>query len=108
MRLDKRQNNFPISQYQLLYQEQVLKVGSKKIKLRNKLWMVLSHLVENKNLLVTKAELVNSYWSGDLKKGDAAVTNAICQIRKILDCHLRNCSIITIAKQGYIFSDYTE
>lgn len=85
--------------------EQTLIIGNKRIKLRKKLWQVLLHLENNKNHLVVKKELIDNYWEGDFARGDIAVTNSICHLRKILEKHLKHCSIITIAKRGYIFSD---
>ena len=91
--------------YQLDLPEQTLIIGSKRIKLRKKLWQVFLHLETNKNQLVVKNELVNNYWDNDFNRGNIAVTNSISHLRKILEKHLKHCSIITIAKRGYIFSD---
>jgi len=82
---------------------QTLSTENKVVRLRGKLYFVLSCLVENQNKLVTRQKLIEECWNGNGYTGDKAVTHAICQLRKLLKDLKVPVVITTLSKQGYVF-----
>ena len=83
---------------------QTLTTPEKVIRLRGKLYFVLSCLVENQNRLVTRKQLIDECWGGNAFTGEKAVTHAICQLRKALKDLRIPVTITTLSKQGYVFT----
>ncbi len=83
---------------------QTLTTPEKVTRLRGKLYFVLSCLVENKNRLVTRKQLIDECWGGNNFTGEKAVTHAICQLRKVLKELNIPVTITTLSKQGYVFT----
>ncbi len=83
---------------------QTLTTPNKVVRLRGKLFSVLSCLVDNQNNLVTRKQLIDQCWGGNSFTGEKAVTHAICQLRKILRELNISVSITTLSKQGYVFT----
>lgn len=83
---------------------QTLTTTEKVIRLRGKLFYVLSCLVENQNQLVSRNKLINECWDGNEYTGEKAVTHTICQLRKLLKDLDIPMTITTLSKQGYVFT----
>ncbi len=83
---------------------QTLATSNKIIRLRGKLFSVLCCLVDNQNKLVTREQLIEQCWYGNRFTGQKAVTHTICHLRKMLKQQEIQASIMTLSKQGYIFT----
>jgi len=74
----------------------------KTIYLRHQLNALLTILVKNINKGVSRGELINSIWDGNIHTGQKALTHSICKLRTILNSISDNdISIVTIPKFGY-------
>lgn len=83
---------------------QTITTPEKVIRLRGKLFSVLYCLVFNRNRLVSRERLIEECWFGNIYTGQKAVTHTICHLRKMLKQHQIDASIVTLSKQGYVFS----
>jgi TolB-like protein len=65
-------------------------------------WDVLGHLVRNRGMLVTTADLLASYWGG--RTGDETyVRKQISEIRRVLGDSARTPRLVkTVSKRGYV------
>lgn len=84
---------------------QAIRIGDDYIRLRNKLWCVLVCLVENKNNLVCRETLIDTYWNGEQIVGEQGITHTIYHLRKTFKQHKINATIITIPKRGYVLKE---
>ncbi len=83
---------------------QTISTPDKIIRLRAKLFSVLCCLVDNQNRLVTREQLIEECWYGNNYTGLKAVTHTVCHLRKMLKQQKIEASIITLTKQGYLFT----
>jgi Tol biopolymer transport system component/DNA-binding winged helix-turn-helix (wHTH) protein len=82
--------------------QQVTRNGER-IDLEPKAFRVLSHLIENRDRVVSKDELISEIWAGSFVT-DNALTRVIAQIRKQLGDSARSPRFIeTVATSGYRF-----
>jgi Tol biopolymer transport system component/DNA-binding winged helix-turn-helix (wHTH) protein len=82
---------------------QIVTRDGERIDLEPKAFRVLAHLIENRQRVVTKEELLASIWAGTFVT-DNALTRVIAQIRKQLGDSARSpCFIETVATTGYRF-----
>ena len=83
---------------------QTLSTSKKIIRLREKLFHVLYYLVQKKNQLVSREDLIEECWDGNYYTGNRAITHTICHLRKLLKQLELKVSICTLPKQGYILT----
>jgi DNA-binding winged helix-turn-helix (wHTH) protein/tetratricopeptide (TPR) repeat protein len=77
--------------------------GSDAVALTPKALAVLRHLIDNRNRLVTKEELLNTVWAGVHVSG-AVLKSCILDIRRALDDPVRSPRFIeTVHRRGYRF-----
>jgi Tol biopolymer transport system component/DNA-binding winged helix-turn-helix (wHTH) protein len=77
--------------------------GGSAIPLEPKAFDVLRYLIEHRDRLVTKDELLDAVWPGTFVTPNA-LTRAVAQLRKALDDDARDAKYIeTVAKRGYRF-----
>lgn len=66
---------------------------------------LLSHMLHNQGILITKEDFFDTVWDSYGRTGSAnTLKQYISNIRKILDSHLGMPCIITVPGQGYILS----
>lgn len=81
---------------------QLVGEDSQQHSMRPKVLQVLRYLARNFEDTVTREELVESVWDGNHYIGDRGLTDAIWQLRKVLDCDPKYAPYIeTIPKSGY-------
>ena len=83
---------------------QTLSNNNKTIRLRGKIFAVICCLVDNQNELVSREQLIDECWHGNIYTGQKAVTHTICHLRKILKQLEIPATITTLSKQGYLFT----
>src|SRR5688572_31412319 len=77
--------------------------GGVAIPLEPKAFDVLIHLIEHRDRVVTKEELLDAVWPGTFVTPNV-LTRAVAQIRKALGDESQDARLIeTIAKRGYRF-----
>ncbi len=94
-----------LSGHPLNMQMQSIQFDHTQIRLRSKLWQVLVHLLENQRRLVSRQDLIESCWRGNIFTGEQGVTHTICHLRRIFKKYSLCTRIITIPKKGYILED---
>lgn len=81
---------------------QCLSSDAQSIYLRSKLDRVLLYMIDNKDRLVSREELVQKIWDGNNFTGDRAVTHSVCKLRKTLsELGEDTLAIHTLPKRGY-------
>ncbi len=70
--------------------------------LRSKLWRLFITLIQHRNELLTREQLIQRVWNGNQLIGDYGLTHSICKLRQIIRHYELNVEIITIAKAGYL------
>lgn len=91
--------------HQLDPEYQAIQINGKYLRLRDKLWVVLLCLVENKSLLISRNDLINNYWGGNSLSGEQGITHTICHLRKMLKQYNIKAEILTIPKRGYVLQE---
>src|SRR6185503_3968752 len=77
--------------------------GDAAIPLEPKAFDVLVHLIEHRDRVVTKEELLDAVWEGTFVTPNV-LTRAVAQIRKALGDESQDAAVIeTVAKRGYRF-----
>ena len=94
-----------LSGHPLNMQMRSIQIDHTQIRLRSKLWQVLVHLLENQTRLVSRQDLIESCWRGNIFTGEQGVTHTICHLRRIIKKYSLGARIITIPKKGYILED---
>lgn len=72
--------------------------------LRSKLWTLFLTLIQHRNELLTREELIQRVWNGNHLIGDYGLTHSICKLRQIIRRYDLNVEIVTIAKSGYLMN----
>src|SRR5215471_213427 len=78
----------------------LLRMGEE-IRLRPKVFEALKYLVENRNRLITKEELIKAIWADTFVTDDSLV-QCLVEIRRALGEEAQGC-IKTVPRRGYIF-----
>nr|WP_196139651.1 winged helix-turn-helix domain-containing protein [Aliikangiella sp. G2MR2-5] len=81
---------------------QILHTEKGKVRLRNKLWLLMHTLLNHSNKVVTRNFLVKHIWNGNSYTGEQGLTHAICHLRRVLKRYDIPAKIITLPKKGYI------
>ncbi|WP_144393052.1 winged helix-turn-helix domain-containing protein [Pleionea sediminis] len=72
-------------------------------RLRNKLFQLLVYLIDKRNTLVSRKELIDAIWDGNYYIGEKGLTHAVCILRtKLKEAGDSGLSIETIPKTGYL------
>ncbi len=108
IKMNEHRNAIQFSGCTLDPETQTLQTQSGVVRLRSKLWHVLSELVTHSNRLVLREDLVKDIWRGNNYTGEQGLTHAICHLRRILKNHQVDARIITLPKKGYILQRETE
>ena len=90
-----------IGKWQLDVKERTLTAGSQTNRLTPRAWDTLVYLARRAGEVVTKEELLERFWRGDLSE-DTAVRKSILEIRRALEDDPSNPTYIkTVTRQGY-------
>ena len=93
-------SSYKLASWQLDVAAQTLSKGEKTVELPAKIAAVLAFLLENKQRVVLRDELIDKVWDGNHYVGQKGLTNAIWRLRKIL-ADDPEIEIRTVSKSGY-------
>ncbi|MCE7997138.1 MAG: helix-turn-helix domain-containing protein [Roseivirga sp.] len=76
-------------------------MGDDRVRIEPLMVQLLKAIADKKNRLVTRQELVEEVWEGNIGVGNKALTKNIYKIRKVFEQQGVECAIETIPKKGY-------
>ncbi len=95
------ENNFVYKQLEVNYKAHCVKVDNKQIKLTPKEYELLTYFIQNKNIALSREQLLSNIWGYDFFGDDRTVDTHV----KMLRNHLGVCRdlIVTVRSVGYKF-----
>ncbi|MDA3933952.1 MAG: winged helix-turn-helix domain-containing protein, partial [Gammaproteobacteria bacterium] len=101
--MDRRGKIYYFGDYRLCPQTRELLCGDKQIRVRDKIFNLLSHLIENSDRAISKQELIDVIWGGR-PLSTTVISRSIMVARRAIgdDCESQHC-IRTVHSFGYHF-----
>ncbi|MDN5317314.1 MAG: two-component system, OmpR family, response regulator CssR [Thermoanaerobacterium sp.] len=94
---EKNDDPINIGEYRLSERERTVFEGDKEIQLTNKEYELFCYLVKNKNIVVSRDQILNNVWGEDYFGSDRVVDDTIRRLRKKVD----KLNIETVYGYGY-------